>query len=519
MGTRSDGKNDQLVTIAKNTGLGIPGKLYFMAVRFLLAVFITRTIGPEKYGIYMLALSFVEVLGLMVLFGIDTAMVRFVSHHMARNEFGHVKGVISLGTRVAAISGLCIGGGTFLMADLIGADIFRKPELAHVLRIMILSLPFVALMNVILSALEGSRLIKYRIVVEQVARPTVRFILVAAAFGIGWRLMGVVWAWVIASFIAFLLSGYFLIREERKVHGEIVRKSMKDIFKFSLTVWIDRMLSKNNRIIGVLLIGVFLTADQAGIYSVGQRIIPLVLIPFMAFNTIYSPIISGLFAKNSLNELEATYKVGSRWIIGLTLPIFVLMMAFSKEIVLVFGKGFADSHKVLLVLLISQMINVGTGSTSSVLSMTGKPIYNLVNSVIALLLNVSLCIVMIKKFSTVGAAYSLGISIVVVNFLQIAEVYYLYRIHPFSLAQLKLLASCMLSLIVVFVLSTAFHSLPMYLNVAMVSGSFLSCYVMFLLLFGLSAEDRMIWQKIHDRINCYRSRKRVSIKRAKPSGA
>ena len=503
--------NNQLVTIAKNTGLGIPGKLYFIGLRFLMAVFITRTIGPEQYGIYMLALSFVEIVGITMLFGMDTAMIRFVSHHLARKELGHVKGVIGSGTRVAVISGLVIVGGMFFLADPIAADIFRKPELSHVLRIMILSLPFIALMNILSSALKGFKLVKYSILIEQVVRPTLRFILIVVAFGIGWRLIGVVWAWVIASIIAFLLTGYFLTLEVRKLGGEKVRKSMKDLFKFSLPVWIDRMLATNNRSIGILLIGVFLAADQAGIYSVGQRIIPLILVPFMAFNTIYSPIISSLYANERLNELEATYKIGSRWVIGLTLPVFVLMMFFSQEIVLIFGRGFAESHKVLLVLLISQMINVGTGSTSSILSMTGRPIYNLVNSVVALLLNIIFCFVMIKKFGVVGAAYSFGISIAVVNLLQIAEVYYLYRIHPFSLDHLKLFTSCILSLIVVFVLNTAFKSLPLYLEVAVVTSGFLVSYVAFLLLLGMSHEDRMILQKMRDRLYSLQLRNRVSI--------
>ena len=39
---------------------------------------ITRTIGPEQFGIYMLAFSFVEIIGNSMLFGLDTAMIRFV---------------------------------------------------------------------------------------------------------------------------------------------------------------------------------------------------------------------------------------------------------------------------------------------------------------------------------------------------------------------------------------------------------------------------------------------------------
>ena len=153
-----------------------------------------------------------------------------------------MKGVIDSGTKVAAASGIVIAGGMFVLADPIAANIFGKPELANVLKIMILALPFIALMHIFLSALKGAKLIKYNILVEQVVRPTLRFILIVAAFEIGWRLRGVVWAWVIASFYRIFVAGYFLMREVRKLDEEKSRMRMKDLFTFSLPVWIHRML-------------------------------------------------------------------------------------------------------------------------------------------------------------------------------------------------------------------------------------------------------------------------------------
>jgi O-antigen/teichoic acid export membrane protein len=487
---------EHLTTIAGNAGLGIVGKVYFILSRFVLVIFITRTIGPEQYGLYMLGWSSIQVIGVFGIFGIGQAMVRFVAHHLARQEEGHVKGIIDFGTKVATASGVLIASGIFLLADPIAVKIFGKPELAAVLRIMSLALPFMKLMQLFLSALQGAKLVKYRILIEHLLRPTIRFLVIAVAFAIGLRLMGVVLAWVTASFIAFLLSGYFLMRELRKFKQDKVVVKGKTVLKFSLPLWMSDVIIKNNRNIGVLLIGIFLSADQAGIYSVAMRMMPFILIPFMAYNNIFSPIISGLYANDKLGELEVLYKIGSRWVLVLTLPVFVLIVFFSKDIISIFGQGFSASHEVLMILLVAQMVNVSTGSAMFMLTMTGKPIYNLINSGIIFLLNIILCVVLINKFGAIGAAYALGISIASVQVLQLAEVYYLYRFHPFSLAHLKPIVGCFFSMVIIFILKASLIFLPPYLLAALLGVVFSISYLLFLVLLGISQEDRAILQNI-----------------------
>lgn len=491
----------QLISIAKNSGLGITGKIYFSVSRFLLTVFITRTIGPEQYGIYMLGLTFLLLIRALVLLGMESAMVRFVALHLARKEDGQVKGVIDSGIKIAAASSLLISITIFILAYPIAVKLFDKSELVPILRILVMALPFMALTQIFLSALQGATLVKYGILIDEVLRPTIRFIVIAAAFAIGLRLIGVVWAWVIAALILFLLSGYFLKQETSKLKQKKVKVKIKTVFEFSLPLWMSRIITKNNRHIGLLLIGIFLAADQAGIYSVGMRMTPFILIPFMAYNAIFSPIISSLYANQKFNELESIYKIGTRWVISLTLPIFVLMILFSSEIVLIFGRGFSDSYRVLIILLIAEMINVSTGSTSYVLSMTGKPLYNLMNSMIVLTLNIFLSVIMIKKFGTVGAAYALGISIITVNFLQLVEVYYLFRIHPFSLGHLKPFVSCFFSGLIVLFLRTQLRFLSPYVVGVIIFVVFSLSYLIFLSILGLSSEDRLILKNIGERFN------------------
>ena len=491
---------EQLATIAKNTGLGITGKVYFAFSRFLSTVLITRTIGPEQYGLYMIAMSLVSIAGIVGMFGLGSAMVRYVAHFLAIKQFAKVKGVLTFGTKVTLVSSLILMSTMIIFAEMIAGKIFGKPELTAIIRTMAISLPFLSLMQIFLSVLQGAQLVKYSIYLEQALRPTARLALIVLFFACGLGVLGVVWAWIIASILCFWFSAYFLYKHMKVNRQKAATVSVKDIFTFSLPLWLSNIIRKNNVDIGILLVGAFLTSEQAGIYSVGLRMMPFLLVPMMAFSAIFSPIASGLFAKDSMNELGKLYKTGSRWVVTLTLPTFVLMVYFSKEIVSIFGQGFSGSREIMIILLVAQMINTATGSTADVLSMTGKTIYNLMNSIITFILNIGLTILFIEKFGPIGAAYALGASITAIQLMQLVEVWALYRIHPFSFNHLKPAGSCLLSLLFMALFKNALNIPDTIHWVLFQVVLFLTSYIVLLMISGLSNEDRIIVEKIGRRI-------------------
>ena len=114
-----------------------------------------------------------------------------------------------------------------------------------------------------------------------------------------------------------------------------------------MIVFLSRFFYQNRNMIGILILGGFYPAAQIGIYGIALRAIPFILIPLFAFNMVFSPIISDLFTQGKLEELARVYKTGSKWVISATLPMFILITFFSKEIVTIFGSGFAESAEAI----------------------------------------------------------------------------------------------------------------------------------------------------------------------------
>lgn len=491
----------ELIAIAKNAGLGIGGRLFFLSVRFCTVLLVTRTIGPEQYGIFVLTVSIIAIVGALSLMGLQPAMVKFVAQYKAKRNISLVKGVIAFGLKVSLVSSAILVIGMLLSAKVWTNEVFHKIELTPVLRVMLLGVPFASLMAVLLSALQGAKLVKYRILVQQVLMPIFRLVAIAAAFLLGYRIMGVAGAWVLTAIFGFIVAATFLTKKIGFLYKGPMRVDRRTILSFSLPLLFSQLFYQNINVIGILIIGAFLPADQAGIYGVAMRVIPFILIPLFSYNAIFSPIISDLFTTGKMEELASVYKTGSKWVITITLPLFSLMVFFSREIASVFGSGFAQSAQIIIILLIAQMVNAASGSTGFMLSMTGKSLYNLFNSAALCAVNIVLALLLVTPFGVVGVACAYSVSIVLIQLLQMGEVWCLYKIHPYRLDHLKPVLSCLFSFVVIHFLRSSVTVSNHILSIMTMVPLFLFSYVSVLVLAGFSSDERMILEKIRHKIS------------------
>jgi O-antigen/teichoic acid export membrane protein len=78
------------------------------------------------------------------------------------------------------------------------------------------------------------------------------------------------------------------------------------------------------------------------------------------------------------------------------------------------------------------LLNVGTGSVTVLLLMAGKSIWNVLNSMAALAVNVGLGLLLVPRIGITGAAIGWAAGIAVDNLAALVEVWILLRLHPFG---------------------------------------------------------------------------------------
>jgi O-antigen/teichoic acid export membrane protein len=492
-------KNRHLISIARNASIGMIGQVFFFFVRFLIAILITRTLGAKDYGIFLLGFNIITGIRIVALLGMRQAVVRFVAKYRATEDIPKVKGSVNFSLLLTTIFSLFLSIPIFIFADQISITIFHEPRLPSVLKIMLIGLPVSTCLLIILSALEGVRRVKHSVFIEKIALPLLRLILISVSFLIGFRILGLAWVWTVASIAGLIMAWFFWMKIYRGIKHVKAKFNVKEIFSFSIPIMLSGIFNKESRAVLILLIGVFYSSSEVGIYGVAERIIPFLLIPFVAYNTIFSPITAGLHAKSKTEELESVYKTGTKWVVVFTIPLFAFVYYFVDQIILIFGAGFGRSSDIMLVLLIGQFVNVATGSSGQLLAMTGKPLYNLFNSFLLFTTTIVLTIGMMKVFGLIGAALGYSIAIIIVNLVMIWEVWHLYKIHSFSLGYFKPVFSSLISFLLVSIMRHYININPSIYSNILWFVTFMCGYSILLKLFRFSKEDHLVVSVFKDK--------------------
>jgi O-antigen/teichoic acid export membrane protein len=108
------------------------------------------------------------------------------------------------------------------------------------------------------------------------------------------------------------------------------------------------------------------------------------------------------------------------------------MIVYGEALLSVFGERYRTADAALAILGGAMLVATLTGPVDMVLLMAGKSSWNLVNTIVAVVVNVVLNLVLIPPYGVTGAAAAWGASILVNNLLPLAQVWRSVGLHPFG---------------------------------------------------------------------------------------
>lgn len=497
-------KSEEVIIIAKGAGLVFLGTLIGTGLRFLYRVIIGRYLGPSLLGLFLIGLGLFRISERIACLGIQNGVLRYVALYSGEGDEKRIKGAIILGLRVVAVVGVCAGALFFFGSPLISHHIYNNVELVKVLRAFAIAIPFSAITTVLLFATQGFRVMKYKVVVREFQEPLTCVLAFLFLIYIGWRLEGALFAFILSVISGSILAFYFLQKLFPSLTSKMIPSILesKKILGFSWPLFFVGFFYLIILWMNTLLIGYFLSAEEVGIFGAANNVAMLGLVVVNSFSSIFAPVVSDLSNRGEKQALENLYKVVTKWISMLSFPLFILMIYFNQEIlILSFGKEFVQGAGVLVILNIALLINAIIGATGFLTAMSGKPKIELANLGIVLLSNFILSVVFIPKFGILGAAYSTLAAFILLNVMRIIEVRFIFHIHPFRRDLFKPILSGGISLGILFLTMTY---LPLSQNPQMgfVQGAlvFVCVYILMIFLFGLEEEDKMVISMISDKI-------------------
>ena len=161
----------ELRNITKNAGITAFGILTMNVLAFVSNVIITRTLGAEEYGLFVLATKTLDFIIVVSSLGFLPTIVRFVSFYIGKKDFPRAKGTVLYSFAALALFSLIISIALFFLSEIIAVHLFKRNDLAPLFRILVISLPFSVTAGVLFSTMTGLRLIKQQVLIANVINP------------------------------------------------------------------------------------------------------------------------------------------------------------------------------------------------------------------------------------------------------------------------------------------------------------------------------------------------------------
>ncbi|MDD5455270.1 MAG: flippase [Candidatus Ratteibacteria bacterium] len=484
--------------IAKGGGITLIGSLIGKVIFFLSQIIIARFLGIEQFGLYALGFTVVKICEIISKFGLHTGGMRFVSIYKDENP-NKLKGVLISAILLSLLNGLIIGGVLFLFSKSISNSIFHKPELAPVLQLFSLSIVFVTALNVSSSLLRGFHTTKYTVYTTDIIQPVSNLILIIFFSLIGFKLNGVISAFTLSHFFAFIMAVFYLANLFPEFKNKLLSPiyNVKELLVYSFPLLFVGILHYFLIWTNVLLLGALSTTSNVGLYQAASQF-PFIMALFLAAMTsIYGPVAANLYHKKEMDRFSNIFKTTTRWVSYLTLPIFLFLVFSAKELMTLFGKEYIQTgHVILVILSFGQLIDCISGSNSVTLTVTNRQKLELLNSLITVTIGVLLSYFLIGKYGALGAAISSSITLLLVNLIRLGEIQALYKTNPFSFPILKYLLPFGIAAVILLL----FNSMNLNMNyIFLLVIKICLIFIVFIayLIKGniLTAEDLLIYNK------------------------
>ena len=484
--------------IAKEATISFVGMGIGDAARYLFTAILARFAGVEFLGIYSLASSITRIGEVFGRAGLHSGVMRFVSRLDKETEIDEIKQRILSGLKLGLMFGIVIMIFQIAFADWLAFELFNGSELLKtVLIISAVSLPFATIMAISAFATQGFKLLKYKVMILNIIRPVIMMVCVLISISFFTKAAAIKYPLLISAVFSSFAAVIFLGKLTKIKMSQIFSGVMdKELLRFSYPLMFVTILGTFMHWMDIMMLGYFTDTTTVGLYHPAARTAGLLRTVLLAFMGIFSPMMSEYHRKGDIGEMGKLYKLIVRWIISLSLPLAIILILYSKKIMLLFGVNYLSASNVLIVLTGAAFLQIIFGSGGHTLTMSGFTKVNLVNSIIVVLINITLNILWIPHFGIIGAAYATFVSMALLGILRIVEVYYFIKLNPFSLKLLKpIIAGVIMALVLISIkpMVLSLHTIVSLIIILLVG---LLSFFFMLWMLKFDDDDREIWSGI-----------------------
>jgi O-antigen/teichoic acid export membrane protein len=490
-------------TVVRGGALQIAGQFSQRILQFLFGAVAFRFLGQSGFGVYQIVLRVFSIAAQLGLGGFNYATMRFMAQARVEGDHSRVRGAARLGVACTAILSLGVTGLMLVwlhpLADFFSKQPSQVARVEHYMRVGAAYVPLFALMQIFRYVTQSYKTMRPSVITGNVVQPAARFVMGVALLAAGFGVAGATFSLAASAAVGALVGGWYYVSiftpAERAATPHF---SLGRMLRFSIPQTGASLLGIQTLGLGVLILGHFSTHAQAGLFGAALALQAPGNIFLGGIVNIWAPVVSDLYDRGAIARLESLYQTINRWIATFSFPVFAALIVMPAPFAHIYGGAEAlDAASVVAVLAAGNVFYTGTGPTGYVLSMTGRPGVNFVNSLVSVVLYVVAGAVVVPEHGALGmAAVDAGVT-ALINTARVVEARLLVGVQPYGRSFSKPVVATAAGAAVLLAWKAAVPgSLWPDLAGVAVAGA---VYVVVLRALGLDAEERYVWNRIRRR--------------------
>jgi len=417
-------KDIHLFELLKGASISLIFQVFGILLGYVFIFLLSKYYGAEGMGIFSLSFALLNIFVLFGKFGLDTATVKLTSEYSSVNEISGIKDIYFKILIIMIPINIVLTFLLFFLAPYIADNIFNKPYLSIYFQIIAFGILPMSLRFLNANNLRAIKYISSYSFLQSISLYLIASILLLfSVFFMEKSLNTVLYIIVISLFIGMIISFIIWFKNSHiltKNRKEVI--SIKNILKISTPMLIASSIMLIMSWSDTIMLGIFRTEAEVGVYNIAYKISAIVLLIFMAISTISAPKLASSYGNNNMSEFKKIAFKSTKLIFIFSLPIFLFIIIFHNFLLGLFGKEFLLGAWTLIFLVSGQLIKSIFGTLDYILQMSNqqKPlmIYALTSAIINVLLNY----IFIPIYGIEGAAIASMISIFIYQSLLLLKV-------------------------------------------------------------------------------------------------
>jgi len=387
MDLRVDGPKDSAANDAGGSGIGavlrhglsrslasLVIKIATAGLTYLMFVIVSRSMGDLAYGRFAFGFSLATVLAIGASMGQQTAILRYWPEDIGRGDPEGARGALKSGWALTLIAGAVLSVLLIVPAFVYGAMGPGLDSVMHLMAAGLLILP--------LGAAEfGSSALRAQGSVWTALMPRDilwRFFVPLVVWGFamaGLQLSGAAALALAAAILALAMGLQFILGAMRGYYSAIGFGTLGDYWRRrgEASRWFlaGTVIDSAGLNIDIVLIGLFVAAESAGLYFNAFRTAGLITLFMFAITLVIAPMVSKHYHGGDMAKAQAitTFCAWAGFLFSI--GVFVVFVGFGDLILGLFGETYSDGKLILIILSIGLLADAATGPSRIVMMMTG----------------------------------------------------------------------------------------------------------------------------------------------------